>query len=86
MKGVLFIFSVLIVHSNCILNLNLESYLNEECLSKKEALFHQKLPECIDSIEIYKMYKTLHVNFYPDNFMAAYQSYVTFSKKKTTNK
>ena len=82
MKGVLFIFSVLLItHSSCFLNLNLESYFNEDCLKKEETLFHEILPQCNHTIEIYKMYKAFSVNFYPDDFMAAHQLFVTFNLK-----
>lgn len=80
MKGVLFIFSVLLItHSSCSVNLNIESYFKGECLTEMESKFHKTLPGCNHTIEIYKMYKAISVNFYPDDFMAAHQVFVTFN-------
>lgn len=83
MKGVLFVFSVLLIaHSSCYLNVNLESYFNGECLRKTEPLFNKNFPECSHTIDIYHMYKAFNSNFYFDDFMAAHQLFVTLNLKE----
>lgn len=78
MKGVLFIFSVLLIrHSSCFLNLTLESYFDGKCLNKMEELFNVNFPECYQTIEIYNMYKAFGDNFNFGDFMAAHQLFVT---------
>lgn len=82
MKGVLFIFSVLLIgHSSCFLNLTLESYFDRNCLNKVEKLFNVNFPECHHTIGIYYMYKAFGDNFNFGDFMAAHQLFVTLNLK-----